>query len=134
MSVLSTIHDDTPVPVERRSRRAPGGRETVEKPRAVVEYIQVHGWCCISSAWTVWELFSAYKNNYLRVERQTLLCCHQHSRQPSPYRAMRSHTLIWSVKSPSRNTSIRTCNLSQKDPSRTEDPGYLARALALRPR
>ena len=38
VSVLSTIHDDTPVPVERRSRRAPGGRETVEKPQAMVEY------------------------------------------------------------------------------------------------
>ena len=43
VSVLSTIHDDTPVPVERRSRRAPGGRETVEKPRAVVEYNKYMG-------------------------------------------------------------------------------------------
>ena len=43
VSVLSTIHDDTPVAVERRSRRAPGGRETVEKPRAVVEYNKYMG-------------------------------------------------------------------------------------------
>ncbi|CAI8018990.1 PiggyBac transposable element-derived protein 4, partial [Geodia barretti] len=43
VSVLSTIHDDTPVPVERRSQRAPGGRETVEKPRAVVEYNKYMG-------------------------------------------------------------------------------------------
>ena len=43
VSVLSTIHDDTPVAVERRSSRAPGGRETVEKPRAVVEYNKYMG-------------------------------------------------------------------------------------------
>ena len=43
VSVLSTIHDDTPVAVERRSRRAPGGREMVEKPQAVVEYNKYMG-------------------------------------------------------------------------------------------
>ena len=39
VSALSTIHDDTHVAVERRSWRAPGGWETVEKPQAVVEYM-----------------------------------------------------------------------------------------------
>ena len=43
VSVLSTIHDDTPVAVQRRSRRAPGGREMVEKPQAVVEYNKFMG-------------------------------------------------------------------------------------------
>ena len=43
VSVLSTIHDDTPVPVERTSRHCPGGRETAEKPRAVVEYNKYMG-------------------------------------------------------------------------------------------
>ena len=43
VSVLSTVHDDTPVAVERRSRRAPGGRETVEKPQAVVKYNKYMG-------------------------------------------------------------------------------------------
>ena len=43
VSVLSTIHGDTSVPVERRSRRAPGGRETVEKPQAVGQYNKYMG-------------------------------------------------------------------------------------------
>lgn len=43
VSVLSTLHDDTPVPVQRRSRRAPGGQETVQKPQAVVEYNKFMG-------------------------------------------------------------------------------------------
>ena len=38
VSILSTLHSDSPVETERRSRSAPGGREVVEKPEAVVEY------------------------------------------------------------------------------------------------
>ena len=41
VSILSTVHTDAPVQVERRSRHAPGGREEVEKPEAVV---QIYGW------------------------------------------------------------------------------------------
>ena len=37
VSVLSTIHDDTPVPVQRRSQHTPGGQEILQKPQAVVE-------------------------------------------------------------------------------------------------
>ena len=38
ISLLSTVHGDLAVEVERRSRHAPSGREMVEKPEAVVEY------------------------------------------------------------------------------------------------
>ena len=43
VSVLTTIHDDTPVPVQRRSRHAPNGQEVVEKPHAIVEYNKYMG-------------------------------------------------------------------------------------------
>ena len=43
VSLLTTIHDDTTVDVERRSRLAEGGRETVEKPLAVVKYNKYMG-------------------------------------------------------------------------------------------
>ena len=39
VSLLSTHHDDSPVPVERRSRHVETGREIVEKPEAIVEYM-----------------------------------------------------------------------------------------------
>ena len=38
VSILSTLHSYAPVEIERRSRHAPGGREVIEKPEAVVEY------------------------------------------------------------------------------------------------
>ena len=38
VSLLSTLHSDTQVSVEQKSRRAEGGREVVEKPEAIVEY------------------------------------------------------------------------------------------------
>ena len=38
VTVLTTIHDDSVVEVERRSRHAPGGTERIEKPQAVAEY------------------------------------------------------------------------------------------------
>ena len=38
VSILSTLQSDSTVTIERRSRHAPGGREEVEKPEAVVEY------------------------------------------------------------------------------------------------
>ena len=38
VTALTTIHEDAAVAVERHSRRAPGGRETVMKPQAIVEY------------------------------------------------------------------------------------------------
>jgi hypothetical protein len=37
VTVLTTAHEDTEVEVERRTRYAVGGRETVMKPTAVVE-------------------------------------------------------------------------------------------------
>ena len=43
VTALTTIHEDTAVAVERRSRRAPGGRETVMKPQAIVEYNRYMG-------------------------------------------------------------------------------------------
>ena len=43
VSVLTTLHDDTPVQVERRSWHGPGGRETVDKPQAVTEYNKYMG-------------------------------------------------------------------------------------------
>ena len=43
VSVLSTIHGDKTVEVERRSRRAVGGCEVVEKPEAVTEYNKYMG-------------------------------------------------------------------------------------------
>ena len=43
VSILSTLHDDSPVAVERRTQRAQGGREVVEKPEAIVEYNKYMG-------------------------------------------------------------------------------------------
>ena len=43
VSILSTLHSDTPVEIERRSRHAPGGCEVVQKPEAVVEYNRFMG-------------------------------------------------------------------------------------------
>ena len=43
VSILSTIHGDNTVSVERRSRHAVGGRETVEKPEAITEYNRYMG-------------------------------------------------------------------------------------------
>ena len=43
VSILSTLHSDSLVTIERRSRHAPGGREEVEKPEAVVEYNKYMG-------------------------------------------------------------------------------------------
>lgn len=43
VSILSTIHDDNTVTVERRSRHVVGGRETVEKPEAITEYNKYMG-------------------------------------------------------------------------------------------
>ena len=38
VTVVTTIHNDDVSTVERRCRRAPGGREEVEKPVAVIDY------------------------------------------------------------------------------------------------
>ena len=38
VSLLSTIHSDNTVSVERHSRHAEGGRGTVQKPEAIAEY------------------------------------------------------------------------------------------------
>ena len=43
VTALTTIHDDTAVAVERRNRHAAGGRETVMKPQAIVEYNRYMG-------------------------------------------------------------------------------------------
>ena len=43
VSILSTLHGDSPVEVERRSRHAAGGREVVEKPEAITEYNKFMG-------------------------------------------------------------------------------------------
>lgn len=43
VSVLSTLHDDSLVTVERRSRQVQGGRQQVEKPEAIVEYNKYMG-------------------------------------------------------------------------------------------
>ena len=43
VSLLSTLHSDTPVQIERRSRHVPGGREVVEKPEAIIEYNKFMG-------------------------------------------------------------------------------------------
>ena len=43
VTALTAIHEDAAVAVERRSRRAPGGRETVMKPQAMVEYNRYMG-------------------------------------------------------------------------------------------
>ena len=42
-SLLSTFHDDTMVEKSRRSRRAVGGVEQVNKPKVVEEYNQFMG-------------------------------------------------------------------------------------------
>lgn len=43
VSLLSTIHGDDTVSVERRSRHAVGGHEVVEKPEAITEYNKYMG-------------------------------------------------------------------------------------------
>ena len=43
VSILSTIHSDATVPIERRSRHTEGGREVVEKPEAITEYNKYMG-------------------------------------------------------------------------------------------
>ena len=35
VSMLTTLHDDSPIAVERRSHQAEGGREVVHKPEAI---------------------------------------------------------------------------------------------------
>ena len=41
--VLTTIHNDDVASVERRCRKAPGGREEVEKPVAIFQYKYMGG-------------------------------------------------------------------------------------------
>ena len=41
--VLTTIHNDDVASVERRCRKAPGGREEVEKPVAIIQYNKYMG-------------------------------------------------------------------------------------------
>ena len=43
VSILSTLHDDSPVAVQQRTRSAQGGREVVEKPEAIIEYNKYMG-------------------------------------------------------------------------------------------
>ena len=43
ISLLTTLHQDTTVVVERRSRHAEGGREVVQKPMVIVEYNKYMG-------------------------------------------------------------------------------------------
>ena len=43
VSMLSTIHDDSMVSKDRRSRQAPAGVETVQKPHVIEEYNQCMG-------------------------------------------------------------------------------------------
>ena len=43
VTALTTIHKDTDVTVERRTRHATDGRETVQKPQAIVEYNKYMG-------------------------------------------------------------------------------------------
>ena len=38
VTILTIIHKDDVAKVERRCRRAPGGRKEVEKPVAVIDY------------------------------------------------------------------------------------------------
>ena len=38
VTMISTIHDNTMVPIQRRSRFAEGGREVISKPQCIVEY------------------------------------------------------------------------------------------------
>ena len=42
-SMLSIIHDDTMISKERRSRQAPGGVETIQKPLIIEDYNQYMG-------------------------------------------------------------------------------------------
>ena len=43
ITILSTIHSDSPISTEHRNHFAPGGREVVDKPEAVVEYNKFMG-------------------------------------------------------------------------------------------
>ena len=43
ISMLSIIHDDTMISKERRSRQAPGGVETLQKPLIIEDYNQDMG-------------------------------------------------------------------------------------------
>ncbi len=43
ITALTTIHDDSKVAAERRSRNATGGPEIVQKPLAIVEYNKYMG-------------------------------------------------------------------------------------------
>ena len=43
VTALTTIHDDTTVAVERRTRHVAGGREMVQKPAAIVQYNKYMG-------------------------------------------------------------------------------------------
>ena len=38
VTMISTIHDNTMVPIQRRSRFTEGGREVISKPQCIVEY------------------------------------------------------------------------------------------------
>ena len=43
VSLLSTVHSDTPVQIERRCTHVSGGHEVVEKPEAIIEYNKFMG-------------------------------------------------------------------------------------------
>ena len=57
VTMISTIHDDSMAPVQRRSRFADGGREVVEKPKCIVEYNRHMGGVDLSDQLTSYHSF-----------------------------------------------------------------------------
>ena len=73
VSLLSTIHDDTMISKERRSRQAPGGVETIQKPLIIEDYNQYMGGVDKSD-----QLYP--EQNTARSEQNTARSEHDHSR------------------------------------------------------
>ena len=57
VTMISTIHDDSMAPVQRRSRFADGGREVVEKPKCILEYNRHMGGVDLSDQLTSYHSF-----------------------------------------------------------------------------
>ena len=58
VTMISTIHDDSMAPVQRRSRFADGGREVVEKPKCILEYNRHMGGVDLSDQLTSYHSFA----------------------------------------------------------------------------
>ena len=104
VTALTTIHDDTAVAVERRNRHAAGGRETVMKPQAIVEYNRYMGGVDHAH-----QLLSYYSFGHRTVKFRSHLDFHKMRNVPS----LRSAGHIWIEKSDLHVLDVYTFHCSK---------------------